>query len=124
MQQPPIDALQHTAGTALSGCRGKDRCRHQDCATVCYMDSVTHREMRNNSGDILRRVEAGESLQVTNNGRPAALIIPVGGGVLDGLLARGEARPAVAPLTTLSKIVRAKSPVSARELLEDTRGIS
>lgn len=40
------------------------------------MDTVTHREMRNRSGEILRRVEAGESIQVTNNGRPAAVIVP------------------------------------------------
>src|SRR4051812_18881190 len=45
-------------------------------ATVCYMRTVTHREMRNSSGEILRAVAAGESVQVTNNGQIAAVISP------------------------------------------------
>tara|TARA_R110002020_G_scaffold14291_11_gene50742 strand:+ start:1524 stop:1646 length:123 start_codon:yes stop_codon:yes gene_type:complete len=40
--------------------------------------------MRNRSGEILRRVEAGESVLVSNNGRLAALIVPVGGDPLTG----------------------------------------
>jgi len=86
------------------------------------METVTHREMRNRSGEILRRVEAGESLQVTNNGHPAALIVPVEGSVLDGLLARGEARASRADLKALATVVRATSPLSARELIDDARG--
>lgn len=46
------------------------------CATACCVKSVTHREMRNNGGEILRAVAAGDSVQVTNNGQPAALIVP------------------------------------------------
>ena len=41
-----------------------------------WMETVTHREMRNRSGEILRRVEAGESVRVSNNGHLAALIVP------------------------------------------------
>ena len=60
-----------------------------------YMDSITHREMRNNSAEVLRRVEAGESLQVSNHGRPAALIVPVGNDPLDAsIAAEPPARPA------------------------------
>jgi prevent-host-death family protein len=86
------------------------------------METVTHREMRNRSGEILRRVEAGESLQVSNNGHPAALIVPVGGDVLDGLLARGEARPSRADLKALATVARTTSTVSTRELIDDARG--
>jgi prevent-host-death family protein len=86
------------------------------------METVTHREMRNRSGELLRRVEAGESVQVNNNGRPAAMIVPVGGSVLDGLIARGEARPARTSVETLEAIVRVVSPVSSGELVEDSRG--
>jgi antitoxin (DNA-binding transcriptional repressor) of toxin-antitoxin stability system len=78
--------------------------------------------MRNRSGEILRRVEAGESLQVSNNGHPAALIVPVGGDVLDGLLARGEARPSRADLKALATVARTTSTVSTRELIDDARG--
>lgn len=86
------------------------------------MESVTHREMRNRSGEILRRVEAGETVQVSNNGRPAALIVPVGGEPLDGLIARGEARPARTGTGTLAAIPRGVSSATSEELLRDSRG--
>ena len=42
------------------------------------MRTVTHREMRNSSGEILRAVAAGETVQVTNGGQVAAVISPPG----------------------------------------------
>jgi len=78
--------------------------------------------MRNRSGEILRRVEAGESIEVSNNGRPAAMIVPVGGGTLDGLIARGEARPARSSIESLAHVVRSQSDISTRDLIENTRG--
>ena len=86
------------------------------------METVTHREMRNRSGEILRRVEAGESVRVTNNGHLAALIVPAGGDPLDGLIARGEARPARTGTDSLAAIARVASPVTSRQLLDDSRG--
>lgn len=86
------------------------------------METISHREMRNRSGEILRRVEAGESIRVSNNGRPAALIVPVGGDILDGLIARGEARPARTNADALTTVARAKSPKTSRELRDDARG--
>ncbi|MDJ0333793.1 type II toxin-antitoxin system prevent-host-death family antitoxin [Salinibacterium sp. G-O1] len=86
------------------------------------MDMVTHREMRNRSGEILRRVAAGESVQVSNNGRPTAIIVPVGGSELDGLLARGEARPARTGLEALLSIKRVVSLKTSAELIADSRG--
>ena len=91
-------------------------------ATVGAMETVTHREMRNRSGEILRRVEAGESVLVSNNGHLAALIVPVGGDPLDGLMARGEARPARTGTDALADIARAASPMNSGELLYDSRG--
>lgn len=89
---------------------------------MCYVDKVTHREMRNRSGEILRRVEAGESIEVSNNGHPAALIVPIGGDVLDGLIARGEARPPRASADELLAIRRIASSKPAHELIHDSRG--
>lgn len=89
---------------------------------MCYVDKVTHREMRNRSGEILRRVEAGESIEVSNNGHPAALIVPIGGDVLDGLIARGEARPPRASADELLAIRRVASRKPAHELIQDSRG--
>lgn len=89
---------------------------------MCYMETITHREMRNRSGEILRRVAAGESIQVSNNGRPAALIVPVQGSPLEGMVARGEARPPRAGLEALAAIRRRKPSVSSREIIDDVRG--
>ena len=41
---------------------------------------------------------------------------------LDGLIARGEARPARTGSDALADITRAVSPVSTRQLLDDSRG--
>lgn len=83
---------------------------------------VTHREMRNRSGEILRRVAAGESVLVSNNGRPTAMIVPVGGSELDELIERGQARPAHTGLDALLSIKRVVSPMTSGELVDDSRG--
>ncbi len=54
------------------------------------METVSQREMRNNSGELLRRVAAGESVLVTNNGLPAAVLVPVTVGVRDRLISTGR----------------------------------
>lgn len=41
------------------------------------MDTIPQKELRNNVGDVLRRVEAGETLTVTVAGRPAAQLSPL-----------------------------------------------
>ena len=86
------------------------------------MRTVTHREMRNSSGEILRAVAAGETLQVTNNGQIAAVISPPPSGSLDGLAAQGQARLARRPVTDLSTIRRRKAKLTSAELVEDARG--
>ncbi|MFT4295799.1 MAG: type II toxin-antitoxin system prevent-host-death family antitoxin [Micropruina sp.] len=87
------------------------------------METITHREMRNRSGEILRRVEAGESFTVSNNGRPVAVIgPPPAGEVLDELVRRGEARPAASGIGALEAIPSVVLPISTRELLDDSRG--
>lgn len=84
---------------------------------------ITHREMRNRSGEILRRVEAGESFTVSNNGHPVAVIgPPPAGEVLDELIRRGEARPAVSGIDALDLIPSVTLPITTRELLDDSRG--
>lgn len=91
-------------------------------ATTCYMESIAHRELRNNSADVLRRVEAGESFQITNRGRLVARLVPVEGSVLSDLLASGNARPALAERSTLTKVLRRKASVSTARIIEDVRG--
>lgn len=40
------------------------------------MDSIPQKELRNQVGQVLHRVEAGESLLVTVAGRPVAELVP------------------------------------------------
>lgn len=47
---------------------------------ICWMENrVGLRELRQNASGVVRRIEAGESVLVTVNGRPAARLVPVGG---------------------------------------------
>jgi len=41
------------------------------------MSSVPSRELRNDTAGVLRRVEAGERVTITVNGRPVAEVVPV-----------------------------------------------
>lgn len=67
------------------------------CATVCVMEQVGVREIRQNISVFLRRVKAGEAFTVTEHGSPVALLAPVpadsGDGLAD-LVATGQVLPA------------------------------
>ncbi|HJQ41568.1 MAG TPA: type II toxin-antitoxin system prevent-host-death family antitoxin [Jatrophihabitantaceae bacterium] len=86
------------------------------------MRTVTHREMRNQSGEILRLVAAGEAVQVTNNGRIAAVIWPPGHDALALLEADGQLRRARRPVSDLATIRRRTSQTSTAEIVRDVRG--
>ncbi len=89
---------------------------------MCDVTTVTHREMRNQSGEILRRVAGGETIEVTNNGQVAALIVPPNTDVLDALAALGQVREATKPVSSLAAIVPRKSDVRSEDILADVRG--
>jgi prevent-host-death family protein len=42
------------------------------------MADVSSRDLRNNTADLLRRVEAGERLRINVNHRPVAELVPLG----------------------------------------------
>ncbi|MCL2418936.1 MAG: type II toxin-antitoxin system prevent-host-death family antitoxin [Conexibacteraceae bacterium] len=67
--------------------------------------TVSVRDLRNHGGEVLARVEGGETLTVTSHGRPVAELRPL-------------ARP---PLTTAEFIERARQlpPVDPRKLRAD-----
>ncbi len=57
------------------------------------MRQVGVRELRQHASRWLRRVAAGESFEVTDRGRPVALLVPIPRAEgLDALLAAGRAR--------------------------------
>jgi prevent-host-death family protein len=66
------------------------------------MASVGVRELRQRASELLRRVEAGETIEVTDRGRPVALLAPLPDeGPLDRLRARGELTPSQGELDDL-----------------------
>ncbi|MDA8072537.1 MAG: type II toxin-antitoxin system prevent-host-death family antitoxin [Actinomycetota bacterium] len=86
------------------------------------MRTVTHREMRNESGAILRDVAKGETIQVTNHGQVAALIVPPGTDTLTELVSHGQVRPALRPKSSLRSIARRKAHAGSTSIVDDVRG--
>ncbi|MFG6476906.1 type II toxin-antitoxin system Phd/YefM family antitoxin [Microbacterium sp. P06] len=86
------------------------------------MESVSHREMRNQSAEVLRRVSAGESLIVTNSGTPVAILSPTADDAIDALVARGAARRATRGVEGLRAIERRQASATTSALMEDSRG--
>jgi prevent-host-death family protein len=55
------------------------------------MATVGVRKLRQQASELLRRVEAGETIEITDRGRPVALLSPVpGGSPYEQMLASGE----------------------------------
>jgi prevent-host-death family protein len=52
--------------------------------------SVGVRELRQRASELLRRVEHGESIEITDRGRPVAVLVPVPDDPLERLRAAGE----------------------------------
>jgi prevent-host-death family protein len=86
------------------------------------MITVGISELRRVAGMLIRRVVAGETIEVTKRGRPVARIVPLFGmTVLDQMVASGRATPARADLLELKPFpsVSGKRPLS--EVLSDLR---
>lgn len=68
------------------------------------MNSIGVRELRQRASDLLRRVEAGETIQVTDRGRPVALLSPIPDvGPLERLRAEGGLYEATKDLDGLAE---------------------
>jgi prevent-host-death family protein len=66
------------------------------------MTSVGIRELRQRASELLRRVEAGETIEVTDRGRPVAILAPVPtSGPLERLRAAGDITGVAADLDDL-----------------------
>lgn len=83
------------------------------------MSTIPHRDLRNHSAEILRRVESGETLEITNNGRRVARLVPYTRSPLDTLRESGRTRPA--RRVDVRSLPRATG-VSSQEILDDLRG--
>ncbi|MBS1905720.1 MAG: type II toxin-antitoxin system prevent-host-death family antitoxin [Actinobacteria bacterium] len=88
------------------------------------MSTISHREMRNNSAEVLRRVEAGETITVTNHGRDVAQITPIRRTAFDEAVAQGQVRRATHDPSILKDIkrVRLESGETTADIIADVRG--
>jgi prevent-host-death family protein len=66
------------------------------------MNSVGVRELRQRASELLRLVEQGETIEVTDRGRPVAVLAPLpGSGPLERLRATGEVDAATTAMEEL-----------------------
>jgi prevent-host-death family protein len=87
------------------------------------MRTISHRELRNNSSEILRAVSAGETIEVTNHGEVAAVLVPPGLTVYERLVMGGKVRlPRADQPVDLRTVSRTVAPVSSSEIIADLRG--
>ena len=80
------------------------------------MPSISHREMRNNSANVLRGVQDGETYVVTNDGVPVASIVPSGEQAAELPLVR-----AATASDRIGSLTRHSIRGSVRETLDELR---
>lgn len=87
------------------------------------MRTITHRELRNNSSEVLRAVSAGETIEVTNHGEVAAVLVPPSLTPYERLVAAGKVRqPRADRRVDLRSIPRVTMTVTSEEIIADVRG--
>jgi prevent-host-death family protein len=90
---------------------------------MCYMDGrrVGVRELRQNLSKYLRRVERGERLEVTEHGRPVAVLAPLDDAAspLERLIASGRATAPTVDILTLLPPRGRTSTRTSEALAED-----
>ena len=87
------------------------------------MRTISHRELRNNSTEVLRAVGAGETIAVTNHGEVAAVLFPPSLTPYERLVAAGKVRePRKDRPVDLRNVRRMTAPELSGEIIADVRG--
>jgi prevent-host-death family protein len=87
------------------------------------MRTISHRELRNNSSEILRAVSAGEMIEVTNHGEVVATLVPPSLTPYERLVIAGKVRqPSDQWKIDLRAIPRGSTAESTTEIIADLRG--
>ncbi|OLO55466.1 prevent-host-death protein [Actinomyces oris] len=86
---------------------------------MMYMQTITHRELRNNGAAILHRVQAGEAFEITNNDEPVAILSPISWDRLSILRQQGAVRQAT---HVDFRALKRTADVSSQAVLDDLRG--
>ncbi|MQA63353.1 MAG: type II toxin-antitoxin system prevent-host-death family antitoxin [Actinophytocola sp.] len=79
--------------------------------------TIPHRELRNNSSAVLREVQAGESIEISNHGEVVAILVPPGQSGATTLRVR-KARTRGG----FGSLPRVRVEGTAQEALDDLRG--
>jgi prevent-host-death family protein len=89
---------------------------------MCYMTTIGIRELRQNASAVLRKVAAGETVEVTDRGRPVARIVPLNSErTLDQLIAEGRASGAQGDLLGLEPAAAVKGERRLSDVLSEMR---
>lgn len=84
------------------------------------MKTIGVRELRQYASRYLEEVAAGESIEVTDRGRPVARLVPITGDPWEDLINAGEVLKAARPMN-VGDIRPGTYPQSASETLEGLR---
>jgi prevent-host-death family protein len=83
---------------------------------ISVSNTVGIRELRQQASAVLKRVAAGEIIEVTDHGHPIARIVPLRPGPLDQLVVEGRATPADGDLLDLLDDLSLPAPPSGAVL--------
>ena len=85
------------------------------------MRSIGIRELRQHASRFLRDAQRGETIEITDRGRPVArLVPPAGGGAVERLIAAGRLRPPRGDIRELAALEPAAGvPLPSQTLLGD-----
>ena len=95
-----------------------------ECATLTYMgSSVGIRALQQNASAVVSRVESGESIEITDRGRPVARLVPIlSTSAVEALRTAGRVREATRPLELIVRPPkRSKEKVALSSVLADMR---
>jgi prevent-host-death family protein len=84
------------------------------------MKAIGVRELRQNASRYLAEVAAGESIEITDRGRPVARLVPITGDPWQDLISAGEVVRAARPVN-VDDIKPGAYPHSASKFLEELR---
>ncbi len=79
------------------------------------------RELRDGLTAAIRRVRAGETIEVTHDGVPVALLTPIPESKLDRLIASGLATPPRRPLTLPPRLLGPAGSKTTTAIIEEDR---
>ncbi len=79
------------------------------------------RALQQHASEVVRRVAAGEIVEVTDRGRPVARLVPIRSSTLETLIEAGAARPARIDVASLAAPLKRVPGPSLNDLLSEAR---